>query len=92
MSSTAGLVSALSTAADAITEVAYLAKDTAVIADTAKRAQASIVEVPCSLLWLLLGAVGLGLVVGFLVGRRGRNGLQEAELPPQLAESVPASG
>ncbi len=91
MSSTASLVSALSAAAEAITEVASMAKDSAVIADTAKRARASIIEEPRSLLWLILGAIGLGIVVGFLFGRRGRNGFAEADFAPPVAEPSQAA-
>ncbi len=90
--STALLVSALGNAAETVTEVARIAKNAAVIADTAKRAQASISEAPRWVLGLVLGALGLGIVAGFLVGRRRRNGRWEAEPAPQVAEPTQAAG
>jgi hypothetical protein len=81
----AGLVSS---AADAVTEVARLLRGSAAIADASKRARASISAVPRWLPWLVLIAFSLGLAVGFVIGRP-RRGADRQTPPPSEAEAPP---
>jgi uncharacterized protein HemX len=74
----AAIMSTLATVATAATQVARMAKATETTVGVAKRARNKISEDDRILLGLILGALGLGLIVGFLMGR-SRNGAGEPD-------------
>ena len=68
----AAAVDALSVATGAVIEVAKIVQGGARFALATRRIRKAILEIPRWVPWVILGALGLGLLTGFLVGRGRR--------------------
>ena len=87
------IVGALATAATAATQVARIAKATETTAGVAQRARGRILENRRMALWLLLGVLGMGIILGLVMAKRAKRagGSDEpaADLPEPTAVSMP---
>ena len=87
----AAFVSALATAATAATQVARMVEANETTARVARRARDRMLENRRSLLWLLLGVLGLGMILGLVMAKRDKKAGEPDEPAPASTkpEAVP---
>lgn len=84
-------VSALATAAMAATQVARMAKATETTVGVARRVRDRVTENRQMLLWLLLGILGVGIILGLVMAKRSKRkaGPDEPAADAPKPEAVP---